>query len=273
MAVLYVVGTPIGNLEDVTLRALRILRGVGLVAAEDTRSTRHLLDAHHIEARVTSYHEHNKEAKLPYLLNYVKDHDIALVSEAGMPGISDPGFELIRAAVHAGISVVPVPGPSALITALAVSALPSDQFVYVGFLPRRPAERRRLLRSVALEPRTIVAFEAPHRLGRSLNEVLAMLGDRPIAVARELTKVHEEVFRGSVSEALSHFAQPRGEFTLVIGGASEAATPDVTPEVEEALAKLRQTGLSAKEAVAALSGETGLPRRRLYRVWISQQHG
>jgi 16S rRNA (cytidine1402-2'-O)-methyltransferase len=222
VAILYVVATPIGNLEDISLRALRLLGEVKLIAAEDTRKTRHLLNAYGIETPLTTYHEHSKRAKLEYLLGYLEKEDLALVSEAGMPGLSDPGYDLIVAAVERGISVVPIPGASAAITALVVSGLPTDQFVYVGFLPRRKGQRQRLLGSIADESRTIVAFETPHRLKETLNDTLEVLGDRRICVCRELTKVHEEIFRGRVSQAREHFVEPRGEFSLVIEGKTRA---------------------------------------------------
>jgi 16S rRNA (cytidine1402-2'-O)-methyltransferase len=222
MPVLYVIATPIGNLEDISLRALRLLQEVKLIAAEDTRTTRHLLSAHNIKTPLTSYHEHSKRAKLDYLLNYLEKEDLALVSEAGMPGLSDPGYELIVAAIERGISVVPIPGASAVITALVVSGLPTDQFLYVGFLPRRKGQRQRLLSSIVDEPRTIVAFETPHRLREALSDIEESLGNRRISVCRELTKVHEEIFRGRVDQAREHFAEPRGEFTLVIEGKTRA---------------------------------------------------
>jgi 16S rRNA (cytidine1402-2'-O)-methyltransferase len=222
MPVLYVIATPIGNLEDISLRALRILQEVKLIAAEDTRTTRHLLSAHNIKTPLTSYHEHSKRAKLDYLLDYLRKEDLALVSEAGMPGLSDPGYELIVAAIEHGISVVPIPGASAVITALVVSGLPTDQFLYVGFLPRRKGQRQRLLSSIVDEPRTIVAFETPHRLREALSDIEESLGNRRISICRELTKVHEEIFRGRVSQAREHFDEPRGEFTLVIEGKTRA---------------------------------------------------
>jgi 16S rRNA (cytidine1402-2'-O)-methyltransferase len=222
MSVLYVIATPIGNLEDISLRALRLLREVKLVAAEDTRTTRHLLNAHDIKTPLTSYHEHSKRAKLDYLLDYLERQDLALVSEAGSPGLSDPGYDLIVAAIERGVSVVPVPGASAVISALAVSGLPTDQFIYIGFLPRRKGQRQRTLRSVTEEPRTIVAFETPHRLGEALADIEAILGNRRISVCRELTKVHEEIFRGRVSQSREYFVEPRGEFTLVIEGKTRA---------------------------------------------------
>jgi len=222
MPVLYVIATPIGNLEDISLRALRLLREVKLIAAEDTRTTRHLLNAHNIRTPLTSYHEHSKKAKLDYLLNYLEKEDLALVSEAGTPGLSDPGYELIVAAIEHGISVVPIPGASAVITALVVSGLPTDQFLYLGFLPRRKGQRQRLFSSIVDEPRTIVAFETPHRLSKALSDIEEILGNRRLSVCRELTKVHEEIFRGRVSQAREHFAEPRGEFTLVIEGKTRA---------------------------------------------------
>jgi 16S rRNA (cytidine1402-2'-O)-methyltransferase len=267
MPVLYVVATPIGNLEDISLRAIRVLREVRLIAAEDTRKTRHLLARYDIQTPLTSYFEHNKLAKLDELLERLESGDIALVSEAGMPGISDPGYELIAAAARRDIPVIPIPGPSAITTALAVSGLPTDRFLYVGFLPARSAARRRVLESVAGEPGTIVVLEAPHRLAASLRDILDVLGDRRIAVCRELTKLHEEVFRGTVAEAASRFVRPRGEFTLVIEGQG-VVRPEMTGEVEKQLHRLYLAGTSAREAVAAVAGATGLPRKELYRTWL-----
>lgn len=195
MPVLYVVATPIGNLEDITLRAIRTLREVKLIAAEDTRKTKRLLTTYNIKTRTTSYHEHNKWAKLDNLLGYLDDSDVALVSEAGMPGISDPGHELIVAASQRGIPVIPIPGASVVITAIAVSGLPTQRFTYLGFPPSRSGDRRRFIESAASEYGTIVILEAPHRLLATLNDILSILGDRRMAVCRELTKIHEEVFR------------------------------------------------------------------------------
>ncbi|MGQ9686877.1 MAG: 16S rRNA (cytidine(1402)-2'-O)-methyltransferase, partial [Thiobacillaceae bacterium] len=251
MPTLYLVATPIGNLEDITLRALRVLREVSLIAAEDTRTTRKLLSHYGIKARLTSYHEHNKGAKIPLILDALRHGDVALVSESGMPGVSDPGYDLVAAAAGAGVPVVPVPGPSAVVAALAVSALPTRQFTFVGFLPRRQGERRRLLSALAAQPQTIVALESPHRLLATLADVLAVLGDRRIAVCRELTKLHEEVFRGHVSEAVAHFGQPRGEFTLVVAGAPQPPRSAVSPEAVLAeLRRLRQQGMPPRQAVA-----------------------
>jgi len=269
MPTLYLVATPIGNLEDVTLRALRILREVALIAAEDTRTTRKLLAHHGIKAQLTSYHEHNKAQKIPHILSALQQGDVALVSEAGMPAVSDPGVDLVAAAVAADIAVVAVPGPSAVVTALAVSGLPTRRFTFAGFLPRRRGERRRLLSSLAGQPHTIVALESPHRLLISLADLLEVLGDRRIAVCRELTKLHEEVFRGRVGEALAHFGEPRGEFTLVIEGAvvQEVAPPD-EEAIRSELRRLRQQGLGARRAVDEVALRFGLPRRQAYRLWL-----
>ena len=268
MPSLYIVATPIGNLEDISLRALRVLQEVGLIAAEDTRKTRHLLSAYQIKKPLTSYHEHNKKAKLAYILTCLQEKDVALVSDAGMPGISDPGYELIVAAIERGIPVVPVPGPSVVLTALSVSGLPSHQFLYLGFLPRRKGERRRLLEAVASEPRTIVAFESPHRLPATLRDLEELLGNRRVALCRELTKVHEEVFRGTVRAAIEHFQEPRGEFTLVIEGKGKTEQDTSAKEVEEQLRRLKKGGASAKEAVARVVESTGLPKREIYKAWL-----
>ena len=214
MSALYIVATPIGNLEDISLRALRILREVKLIAAEDTRKTKQLLNTYDIKTPMTSYHEHSKLTKLDYILGCLESEDVALVSNAGMPVISDPGYELVVAANQRGIPVVPVPGPSIVTTALVVSGLPTEQFIYLGFLSHKTNGRRRLLESVADEPSTIVVLESPHRLLAALNDILLMLGDRKVAVCRELTKVYEEVFRGTISQAIEHFTVPKGEFTL-----------------------------------------------------------
>ena len=220
MGVLYVVGTPIGNLEDVTLRALRVLQEVDLVAAEDTRSARVLLGRHGISTPVTSFHDFTSAGKGLRLVERIKaGDDIALISEAGMPAISDPGYALIRQVLDAGCDVTCVPGPSAVLTALVLSGLPAHAFHYVGFLPRKAGERLRLLKTLAEERETVIFFESPHRLVAALRDAVeAFGGDRPIAVARELTKRYEEVLRTTTAEALAHFeqAKPRGEFTLVV---------------------------------------------------------
>ncbi len=268
MPTLYVVATPIGNLEDISLRALRILREVKLIAAEDTRKTKRLLTKYNIKTPMTSYHEHNKWTKLDYILGYLEGADVALVSEAGTPGISDPGYELIVAASQRGIPVVPIPGPSVVITALTISGLATERFTYLGFLPSRANGRRRILKTVVDEYGTLVVLEAPHRLLASLNDMLLVLGDRKLTVCRELTKVHEEVFRGRISQAIEHFAEPRGEFTLVIGGKREKDKPQLTEDIERQLCQMRLSGITAKEATARVAEETGLSKKELYRAWL-----
>lgn len=268
MPTLYVVATPIGNLEDISLRALRILRGVKLIAAEDTRRTKRLTAAYDIKTPMTSYHEHNKWTKLDYILQRLEEGDVALVADAGMPGVSDPGYELVVAASERQIPVVPIPGASAITAALAVSGLASHRFTYVGFLPHKAGERRRVLESVAGEPGAIVILESPHRLVVALSDILAVLGDRKLAVCRELTKVYEEIFRGTVSQAIERFTQPRGEFTVVIEGKMERDKPGLTEAVENQLRNMHQAGMTAKEAIAQVAGTTGLSKRQLYQAWL-----
>jgi 16S rRNA (cytidine1402-2'-O)-methyltransferase len=268
MPALYVVATPIGNLEDITPRAIRILKEVKLIAAEDTRKTRTLLSAYGIKTPTTSYFEHNKLTKLDYILSVLEQNDVALVSDAGMPGISDPGYELITAVIQQNKRVIPVPGPSALITAVVISGLPTDSFYYLGFLPHKSGDRRRLLQNKAAEKSTLVFFESPHRITKSLEDILEVLGDRQCAVCRELTKMHEEVFRGKVSAALEHFINPRGEFTLVIAGCAESARPTPNENIEENMRQLQSGGLTAKEAIQEMADRTGLTRKQLYQTWL-----
>ena len=270
MPTLYVVATPIGNLEDISLRALRTLREVNLIAAEDTRKTRRLLTAYDIRTPTTSYHEHNKWTKLDYVLGCLEEGDVALVSEAGTPGMSDPGYELIVAANQRGIPVVPIPGASVVTTALTISGLATDRFTYLGFLPHRANGRRHLLETIVNEYGTIVVLESPHRLLAALNDMLLILGDRKIAVCRELTKVHEEVLRGRISQAIEHFTEPRGEFTLIIEGKREEDKPQLTADVEQQLRLMRLSGVTAKDAIAKVAGETGLSKRALYQAWLKQ---
>ena len=270
MYTLYVVATPIGNLEDISLRALRILKEVKLIAAEDTRKTSRLLNHYQIATPMTSYYEHNKLVKLNRMLSYLEEGDMALVSEAGMPGISDPGYELIAAAIEHSIPVVPIPGASAVTTALAVSGLATDRFTFLGFLPNKSVGRRRLLETIAAEKSTLIVLEAPHRVQDSLKDILAALGDRRIAVCRELTKIHEEIFRGTVSEAIAHFTAPKGEFTLIIDGNKSESPKELTQEISKKLRDLRLSGKSAKEAIAGVAAETGLSKRELYRAWLEQ---
>ncbi len=272
MSALYIIATPIGNLEDISLRALRLLGQVKLIAAEDTRTTHNLLKAYNIKTKVTSYYEHNKISKLAYILNNLQDGDVALVSDAGMPGLSDTGYELISAAINRGFPVVPIPGASAPITALVASGLATDQFIYLGFLPRRKSERQQLLQSLSCEIRTLVAFEAPHRLLATLKDIFNILGDRQIAVCRELTKIHEEIFRGTISQAISHFTRPRGEFTLVVQGC-ETKKPEINQSIETDLNILFKQGFTAKEAVSKLHEKSGISKKILYQTWLKFTKG
>ena len=266
MGILYLVSTPIGNLEDITLRALRILQEVSLIAAEDTRRARILARRYEIDTPITSYFEGNRLAKLETVLGALDAGDVALISDAGMPGLSDPGYELILAAIERGLPVVPIPGPSAPVTALVVSGLPSDTFLYLGFLPRRRRQRCRFLAEVASERHTLVAFEAPHRLRESLADIEDVLGDRPLAVCRELTKLHEEVWRGSVAGARAYFHEvdPRGEFTLVIGGAPEECERWSEEQVREVLDDWLAQGSTRPAAARRVAAVSGWSRADVY---------
>jgi|YNPNPStandDraft_1061719.scaffolds.fasta_scaffold23403_1 16S rRNA (cytidine1402-2'-O)-methyltransferase len=286
MGTLYLVATPIGNLEDITLRALRVLKQVSLIAAEDTRTARKLLAHFDIAKPVTSYFEHNKLTKLEAILRALEQGDVAVISEAGTPGLSDPGYELVRAALARGYRVVPIPGANAVITALVASGLPTDQFVYLGFLPRQRSARRRLLQTLANEPRTLIAYEAPHRVCQTLEDIAEILGARAICVARELTKMHEEFFRGTVDQAREHFRAhaPRGEFTLVIAGKSDEGTKDErrrTKDADEksedewndarvvaAVRALMDAGVARTEAVKQVARQARRARRQVYRLVV-----
>ena len=283
---LYLVATPIGNLEDITLRALRVLREARLIAAEDTRHTRTLLDHYQITTRCISYHEHNKLARLDEILMALASGDVALVSDAGTPALADPGFELVTACIAAGFPVAPVPGPSAPVAALVVSGLPTTRFAYVGFLPRRSVERRALFSDLAALSLTLVCFEAPHRLCETLDDILAVLGDRRIVVAKDLTKRFEALRRGTVSQMIPHFSteRPRGEYTLVIEGRQNSgehkrdrdrihlpeaglASPSEA-ELAERLRHLRAQGHHGSTAARIVADEVGLPKRAVYQVWL-----
>ena len=266
MSKLYLVATPIGNLEDITFRAVRILKEVPLIAAEDTRTSKTLLKAYQINTKLTSYHDHNKESKTPKLIDHLKAQDLALVSDAGTPAINDPGFYLVKAALEAGHQVIPIPGPSAPITALSASGFPTDNFLYLGYLPRKTKGRKDFLEDVKEHPWTLVFLETPHRLIQSLEDILVVLGDREIAVARELTKLHEEIFRGAISEAREHYSQyePKGEITLIISGRGNEAVWSK----EELLGALREEGklgeLSPSRLAKTLADKSGWSRRDIY---------
>ena len=274
MSSLYVVGTPIGNLEDISARALRVLQDVAVIATEDTRTTRKLLTHYNIHTRLLSFQEHNAAARIPTLLKVLEESDVALVTEAGTPGVSDPGAALVAAASQRGVPVVSIPGPSAVTAAVAVSGFSGERFLFLGFLPRRKGERKRLFESISGEQQTIVALESPHRVRASLADMLAVWDTRRIAVCRELTKLHEEVFRGTLQEALDYYTEPRGEFTLVVEGAASKLSVDseeTRAGARDELLRLRGQGSGAKEAVAAVVRSTGMPRKVVYALWLELQ--
>jgi 16S rRNA (cytidine1402-2'-O)-methyltransferase len=264
---LYLVATPIGNLEDISFRALRILKEAGLVACEDTRQTRKLLDHYGIGKPTISYHEHNEfERARELIAKLLGGVTVALVSDAGTPLISDPGYRLVRAAVDNAIRVEAIPGPSALLTALAASGLPTDSFHFGGFLPAGSGRRLKALEALAQESATLIFYEAPHRILDTLTAIEGTLGDRPIVLARELTKVHEEFLRGTAAEiraALAARSVVRGEITLLIGK-NAAIVPDETP-LAEAVAECVERGISRMEAIKAVARRRGLSKREVYK--------
>jgi 16S rRNA (cytidine1402-2'-O)-methyltransferase len=271
MGRLYVIATPIGNLEDITLRALRVLREVSLIAAEDTRTANILLRAHGITNRLVSYTDHNKARRIPELLANLNEGDIALVTDAGTPAISDPGVELVAAARTAGHEVVAVPGASAVVAALSVAGMPALSFCFVGFLPRRAGDLRRLMEQHVSAAETLVAFESPQRLQRSLGVIEEMLPGRRIAVCRELTKLHEETFVGTAAEARAHFKEPRGEIVLLIEGASNSTTASAdASDLQAEVAAMRRIGLSRAQTTGLLALR-GVSHRRVYELWLAAQ--
>jgi 16S rRNA (cytidine1402-2'-O)-methyltransferase len=265
---LYVVATPLGNLEDVTLRAIRILREVDLIACEDTRRTAHLLRAHGVTTPSVSYFEHNERWKGDRILERLREgRHVALVSDAGTPGVSDPGYRLVRDARAGGIPVVPVPGPSAAIAALSVSGLPTDRFLFVGFLPSRPSARRRALEALRGRRETLVFYESPVRVVGALLDMAAAFGDREAFLCREATKLHEEYARGrltTLKARLEARAGVKGEIVLVVSGAEEAA-PQATEPLEAVFARLTAAGKTRREAVKQTARLLGLPAREVYR--------
>lgn len=277
MGTLHLIATPIGNLEDITLRALRLLREVRLIAAEDTRHTRRLLSHYEITAPLLSYHEHNKLQRIDAILAALQDGDVALVSDAGTPAINDPGYELVVATIEAGFAVSPVPGPSAPIAALIASGLPTDQWTFLGFLPHRAKARRTFLDRVQHLQTTLVCFETPHRLQTALADIASTLGNRRMCAARELTKLHEEFVRGSVADVITHFeaTSPRGEFVLVIEGAIEKIDPQPCNEGEwqasaqARLRELRDRGVSGSAAARQVAKDLGVARGEVYALWVA----
>ena len=268
MATLYLISTPIGNLEDITLRGMRVLGQVALVVAEDTRHSGRLLKHLGIDAPLLSLHEHNEEARIPVVLAALaRGEDVGLISDAGTPTLSDPGFKLVRAAITAGHTLTPVPGASALLAALVASGLPTDRFLFLGFAPRKPSGRAELLRQVAADPGTLVLYEAPQRTPALLRAIVDELGpDRPVVVARELTKLHETVWRGRAEQAAIVFAEPPlGEIVVLVGGAAAESVAPPDTDIAAALSALLAGGLPVAEAARLLASLTGLPRRDRYR--------
>lgn len=266
---LYICPTPIGNLEDITLRTLRVLEEVDLVAAEDTRRTLKLLNHYNIKKPLTSYHEHNKKTKGQILVEKLKEGaKIALVTDAGMPGISDPGEDIIKLCIEENIDIIALPGATAFTLALVLSGLKTDKFVFEGFLPSKNRDRIKELERLKGEERTIILYEAPHRVEALLQDILTILGNRNISISRELTKIHEETFRGTVSEAIDWFKDtgPKGEFVIVLeGGAAPDEDPYKDISVKEHLKKYIEEGMSKKDAVRRVAEERNMPKNKVYK--------
>lgn len=273
MSILYLIATPIGNLEDISARALKTLREVTLILAEDTRHTGKLLAHYGIKTPLSSYYEHNKIIKLPEILARLQEGDLALVSDAGTPLLNDPGYELVRSVLTAGHDVSPIPGPSAPLSALIVSGLPADAFLYLGYLPRKDSDRRQKIKEITELPYTIIFLEAPHRLLTTLSALSTELGDRQIAVARELTKLYEEVQRGTISEMVEHFTEhkPRGEFTLVIDGFHPNIETWSIDELKREIEARMMINQPATTAAKEISIKSGWPRRKVYNLIIEYQ--
>ena len=269
---LFVVATPIGNLEDITLRAIRILGEVKLIAAEDTRHTRQLLSHYDIHTPLTSYHEHSKSHKREKILKALENGDVALVSDAGTPGLNDPGYPLISEAIVAGHRIIPIPGPSAPIAALTASGLPTDTFIFFGYVPRKQSERRVLFETLRGERRSAIFFEVPNRILETVENLQELLGqERPIVLCRELTKMYEEFIRGSIKEVLAHLREngARGEYTLILGGASEVERWS-EDEVLKAFERELEGGASRTEAARAVAALSGWPRKQIYRLGLEE---
>ncbi len=278
---LFIVATPIGNLEDITERALRVLREVDLIACEDTRHTRLLLSRFGIKTKTISYHEHNERERSEELCRALESgKNVALVSDAGTPVISDPGFRIVNAAIQLGISIVPIPGATAFVAALAASGLPSDQFFFAGFLPARANARRAMLEELSAIPATLIFYEAPHRIAATLKNARSVLGNRLAVVARELTKLHEEIARGSLDELAQRFAdkaRARGEMVLLISGASETEmlardkSEDAPARLAKRVTELESEGLDSKAALKKAARELGMKRAEAYRLMVAHK--
>lgn len=268
--VLYVVATPIGNLGDLSERAADVLRSVSLIAAEDTRVTRKLLTHVGAKTRVVSYHENSPAKRLREILAALDAGDVALVTDAGTPALSDPGAELVAAAAAAGHDVVSVPGPSAVTAALSISGMPADRFLYLGFLPRQQSRRVETLRNAADEPGPLVVLEAPHRITATLETLAELFPDRAVAVCRELTKRFEEVYRGDAAGAVEYFAEPRGEFVIVVEGAGKTRPAPTDDQLAAAIQAARLRGLSGRTLVDDVVESTGATRSRVYRLTLQE---
>ena len=274
--VLYIVSTPIGNLEDITLRALRVLKEVDLIAAEDTRRTRQLLTHYGIHKPLISYHEHNRRMREKTLLNELREgKSVALVTDAGTPGISDPGEELVRGAVQEGIPLVSIPGPAALVAALSVSGLPTESFLFYGFLPSKAAARRKWLTSLKERPETLVFYESPRRLSSLLEDAAQILGERRVVVAREMTKVYEEVYRGTVSEVLEQIGKEevKGEVTVILEGCTSPPPVESSAIIEALKRYSEEMGLSRKDSVDRVAEDLGVSRRQVYQQSLKWKEG
>ncbi len=272
---LYIVATPIGNLEDITLRAIRVLKSVGLVAAEDTRRSRRLLNRYEISTPATSYHDYTGEKKRKRIIGrLLRGMDVALISDAGTPGISDPGYRLVTDALSEGITVLAVPGPSIVTAALSVSGLPTDRFYFAGYLPARKSARRERLQELSGRSETLILHEAPHRILETLEAMAAAFGNRRVALVREMTKLHEEIFRGPLEAGLAHLrakSRIRGEFTLVVGGASsKGSTPEALDLPREIDRVIREQKVTRKDAVRIVAETFGIPKNEVYRASLGK---
>lgn len=268
MSTLYLIATPIGNLEDISSRALKTLEQVSLIAAEDTRQTRKLLNHYNINTPTISYFEHNKLGKIDQVITALQQTDVALVSDAGTPALNDPGYELVKACLEAGHQISPIPGPCAPIAALVSSGLPTDSFLFLGYLPRKSSARVQLLEDILDYPFTLIFLETPHRLLSALKDLLKILDDRRIAVARELTKIHEEIFRGKISEAIHYFTEspPRGEFTLIIDGKTETTEKWKQEQLESAIGEALKHNQPSSKIAREISKASGWERRTVYKI-------
>lgn len=278
LGILYLCATPIGNLEDMTYRAVRVLGEVGIIAAEDTRHTRKLLSHFDIHTRLISYHEHNKAERGPEIVQrLLAGEDVAVVSDAGMPGISDPGSDLVAQAIASGITVVPLPGANAALSALVCSGLDTTLFTFIGFLPKGKKKRRELIASLVTNPYTMVFYESPHHIKTTLSELSSAFGERPAVAARELTKKFEEFIRGTLASIEVHFSQcdPRGEFTLIVGGQTEGQRSELVTEpllsLSDGIAALMASGITKKDAIKAIAKERGLPKREVYQAALEKE--